>query len=311
MPEKWVNRFKKLFSLFENAFNHFSEAKGTLMAAALAYYALFSISPLLVLTISLSRWLLGETGIVDELIRQISAMVTPAVAESLRLLVESYMNNAFQTLPTVISLGIMLFGASIVFVQLKTALNQIWGIVPRPNQNILFLLRTHGLAFASVMTLGLFLVSLTIATTILGSLRTLIFGQESALARTFPALDVLISIVIFTVAFALIFKILPDAQIAWRDVWLGALITAIAFTIGEFFLGLYLSRSSFSSFYGVAGSVIVLMVWIFYSSQILLFGAAFTKAYADLYGETVRPSKSAVLVNNSYTEPPTSESQPK
>lgn len=310
MPDKWKERFKKLFALFENAYSQFSEAKGTLMAAALAYYALFSVSPLLVLTISLSRWLLGETGIVDELLRRISAMVTPAVSEALRQLVENYMNNAYQALPTFLSLGIMFFGASIVFVQLKTALNQIWGIVPRPNQNILFILRTHGLAFASVMTLGLFLVVLTIGTTIMGSLRVMIFGEQSVLARTFPAVDVLISILLFTFVFGLIFKVLPDAHIAWRDVWLGALFTAIAFTIGEFFLGLYLGRSSFSSFYGVAGSVIVLMVWIFYSSQILLLGAAFTKAFADMFGEKVRPSKSAVLVNNAHISQAESDTQP-
>lgn len=302
MPERWKDRFKKLVELFKNAFEHFSEANGTLMAAALAYYALFSVSPLLVLTISLSRWLLGETGIVDEIIRRISVLVTPAVAEALRLLVENYMNNAYQALPTFLSLGIMFFGASIVFVQLKTALNQIWGIRPKPDQNLFFILRTHGLAFASVMTLGLFLIALTIATNVLGSLRGEIFGEQSVLTRTFPTLEPVISVALFTVAFALILKILPDAHIAWRDVWLGALITAIAFTIGESLLGLYLSRSSLSSFYGVAGSVIVLMVWIFYSSQILLFGAAFTKAAADMFGDKVRPSKAAILVNNSYHE---------
>jgi membrane protein len=303
-----MHGWKKFLELIKQTFGNFSQANGSLMAAALAYYALFSISPLLVLTVTLSRWILGSTGLIDAFIVQLSTFLPPAVTDTLRNLVESYMNNAFSSFPAIISLAIMLFGASIVFAQLKTALNQIWGLATKPERNLFNFIRTQGLAFASVMFLGFLLVAMTFSTTILNSIRSSLVGNTPLIEFTLPYLDLPLSAVVFTVIFALLFKILPDASVAWKDIWLGALVTAVAFTIGESLLGLYLSRNNFLSAYGVASSLVVLMVWIYYSSQILLFGAAFTKTYAELYGSKLHPNASAMLTkrmnaNTSKNEP--------
>lgn len=292
-----MHGWKKFIELIKQTFGNFSQANGSLMAAALAYYALFSISPLLVLTVTLSRWILGSTGLIDAFIVQLSTFLPPAVTDTLRNLVESYMNNAFSSFPAIISLAIMLFGASIVFVQLKTALNQIWGLATKPERNLFNFIRTQGLAFASVMFLGFLLVAMTFSTTILNSIRSSLVGNTPLIDFSLPYLDLPLSAVVFTVIFALLFKILPDASVAWKDIWLGALVTAVAFTIGESLLGLYLSRNNFLSAYGVASSLVVLMVWIYYSSQIMLLGAAFTKTYAELYGSKLRPNASAVFTN--------------
>lgn len=301
---------RSIIKLFQDAASNFTQAKGNLMAAALAYYALFSISPLLVLIVSLSRWIFGSTGLVDDILDHIGTLVTPAVADSIKQLLESYINNAYSTLPTIISLAVMFFGASIVFVQLKTALNQIWGVVPRPNNNIFFMLRSQGIGFASVMVLGLLLVSLIIATTIVSSLRAVLFPDSQILFKSFPALEMLLTVLLFTILFALMFKILPDAKIAWKDVWLGGFFTSVLFTIGESLLGFYLNLSSIGTIYGIAGSVIVIMIWIYYSSQIILFGAAFTKSYADQYGKKVRPTNQSILVNNNHLAQNNSEALP-
>lgn len=287
---------EKFITLLKQTIANFSQANGTLMAAALAYYALFSVSPLLVLTVTLSRWILGSTGVIDALINRLSSFVSPAVADAMRNLVESYMNNAFASLPAILSVAVMLFGASIVFVQLKTALNQIWELTTKPERNVINFLRTQGLAFASVVVLGGLLMAMILGSAILNSARTSLFGETSFLSRALPYLSPLISVLVFTVIFALLFKILPDARLAWKDVWLGALVTAVAFTLGESLLGFYLKQNNFSV-YGVASSVIVVMVWVYYSAQILLVGAAFTKAFADLYGSKLRPGATAVLAN--------------
>jgi membrane protein len=293
---------RKILYLLQVSIEIFSQSKGTLMAGALAYYALFSISPLLVLTISIATKFLGASQMMNVLMERLTTLVGPMVAGSVMLLLDSYVRNAYSTFPAIISIGIMFFGASIVFVQLKSALNQIWGIAPKPQRGLFLFLRTQGLAFASVMVLGLILVSLTTASTMINSIRQFLFDEESLINQTLPFWDLLFSILLFSLIFSLLFKILPDADVNWRDVWLGGLVTSVAFTIGESLVGIYLSSSGILSLYGIAGSVIAIMIWVFYSAQILLFGAAFTKAYADLHGSHIRPSGASLLVDtNHYT----------
>lgn len=293
---------RKLLSLIQESAGTFTSARGTLMAGALAYYALFSIAPLFVLAITVATRVLGASGALETILQQINEFVTPEVAYSIHQMVESYVDNAFNTLPTIISLIVMLFAASIFFVQLKTAINQIWGIGSRPDKSVFLLVRTHGLAFASVMTVGLLLVILTLASTIINTISTFLFGEGSFLSETFLIWDFLFSVLILTLIFGLIFKVLPDAHITWRDVWLGAFVTAVAFTIGESLLGFYLGQSTIFSVYGVASSVLLILVWVFYSAQILLFGAAFTKAYADQFGSHIKPNSASFFIERKYNK---------
>ncbi len=296
---------RKLLKLIQDSAGTFTSARGTLMAGALAYYALFSIAPLFVLAITIATRMLGASGTLEVILDQISGFVTPEVAYSIRTMVESYVDNAFGTFPTIISLGIMFFASSVFFVQLKTAINQIWGIASRPDKSIFLLFRTQGLAFASVMTVGLLLITLTLASTILNTISSFLFGKDSFLSETFFFWDFFLSVFILTLIFGLIFKILPDAHISWRDVWLGAVVTAVAFTIGESILGWYLGRSSIFSIYGVASSVLLILVWVYYSAQILLFGAAFTKTFADQFGARIKPNSSSFFIErrfNNYSE---------
>jgi membrane protein len=304
---------RKLIKLIQESAGTFTSARGTLMAGALAYYALFSIAPLFVLAITVATRVLGASGALETILQQISEFVTPEVAYSIRQMVESYVDNAFNTLPTIISLIVMLFAASIFFVQLKTAINQIWGIGSRPDKSVFLLARTHGLAFASVMTVGLLLVILTLTSTIINTISSFLFGEGSFLSETFLLWDFLFSVLALTLIFSLIFKVLPDAHISWRDVWLGSFVTAVAFTIGESLLGWYLGQTTIFSIYGVASSVLLILVWVFYSAQILLFGAAFTKAYADQYGSRIKPNSASFFIERKYNnqvDEPESRSSP-
>jgi membrane protein len=278
----------KLVRLLNQASQTYSQANGGLVAAALTYYALFSLSPLLVLSISISRWIFGVSGLLDNLLVTLSIYITPEIAETLRTLIEDYLENTGSTFPAIISLGVMLFGGSMIFVQLKTALNQIWGITPRPENNLLYILRRQGLAFGIVLLLGGLMVILTLITPLIDRFRQEWFANISLINQLIPYANILFLVLMFAAIFSLTFKILPDANIAWKYVWLGGSLTAVVFTIGELLLGYYLSRTGFGSVYGAAGSFIVLMFWMYVSAQIVLFGAAFTKTYADLYGHEIQ-----------------------
>jgi membrane protein len=197
---------------------------------------------------------------------------------------------------TLIGFLTLLFGASGVFGQLQTSLNAIWGVQPKPGRGVLGIVRDRFLSFGFILVVGFLLLVSLFLTALIAFVGHWFSGMAPGMETLAQILNSVLSLAVITLLFAMIFKFLPDAKIAWRDVWIGALITAALFTAGKFALGLYLGKSGVASSYGAAGSLIVLLLWVYYSAQILFFGAEFTQVYANRFGSHVRPTDNAVAV---------------
>jgi len=287
---------KAIYYLLRDTVDGWTKANGTLLAAGLAYYAIFSLAPLLVIAVSVAGLVFSESDVTERLVQEISLAVNPRVAIAVERAIESNNFTRGSEFATVLSVLVMLIGASILFVQVKRAINLLWGIAPQPGQGLFIVIRTHFLSFVMVLAIGVLLVVFMIVSTILVSLNQFLDSLPQNIREILPEADFGLIFIGFVLLFALIFKILPDAKIAWRDVWLGAVLTSVAFTVGELLIGFFLGETSLSGVYRAAGSVLLILVWVYYSMQILLFGAKFTQVYANRYGSKVLPSKKAALV---------------
>jgi membrane protein len=287
---------KAIFNLFRDTFKDWSEDKAARLGAALAYYTIFSVGPLLLIAIAIAGLVFGQQRAQDQIVGTIRTMVGGHGAEVIIQAIQNASKPGASIVASAIGIVTLLFGASGVFGQLKDALNTIWEVKPKPGQGILAMARDRFLSFTMVLGTGfLLLVSLVIsaALTALGSL----------LSKNLPGGDLLwqivnyvLAILVIALVFAMLFKFLPDVQIAWRDVAVGALITSLLFNLGQIALGLYLGSGSVGSAYGAAGSLVIVLVWIYYSAQILFFGAEFTQVYARTYGTQVKPAPDAEFI---------------
>lgn len=260
----------------------FSSDKAPRMAAALAYYTIFSIAPLLVITIAIVALVLGQKGATEQISAQLRDLVGAGGAVAIQTMVESANRPRQGIIAVIIGLITLLFGASGVFGELQDSLNTIWKVPASAASGIWLMIKNRFLSFSMILTFGfLLLVSLVISAAISAASGFIKIPGFDLIAHL---LNLLLSIVIITVLFAMIFKILPDAAIAWRDVWIGAFATAVLFSIGKFGIGLYLGKGAIMSSYGAMGSLVVVLLWIYYSSMILLFGAEFTHVYSKTHG---------------------------
>jgi membrane protein len=277
-------------------FNSSMEDNALRLSAALAYYSIFSIAPLLVIAISMAGLVLGEEAVRGHLEPQLAGYLGAPAAQGVQALVKSASKPSEGWLGTAVGFGTLLLGASGVFGQLKDALNTIWEVKPRGGAGVRGFVRDRLLSFGMVLVIGfLLLTSLVLSTTIAA-----LSGYIERLVGIPPVVGGLmtfaVSLSIVTLLFAFIFKVLPDARIEWRSVWIGAAVTALLFEIGKWGLGLYLGRESTASGFGAAGSVIVVLLWVYYASCILLFGAEFTQVYARETGHRILPAENAVPV---------------
>ncbi len=289
---------KEAFSLLKATFFEWLDDQAPTLGAALAYYTIFSLAPLLIISIAIAGLVFGGDAAQGQIFDQLRGLLGDASGRAMQDLVQSASAEPKKgVMATVIGFVTLVFGASGVFGQLQTSLNAIWGVQPKPGRGILGIIRDRILSFGFILVVGfLLLVSLflTAAIAFVGQqFGAMIPGKEGLI----QLLNSVLSLVVITLLFAMMFKILPDANIAWRDVWTGAFITALLFTLGKFALGLYLGRSGFASSYGAAGSLIVLLLWVYYSSQIVFFGAEFTQVYANRFGSHVTPSSNAIAVS--------------
>jgi membrane protein len=287
---------KLVYELVKETLEGWSATHGTLLAAGLAYYATFSLAPLLVIIISLAGMIFGEANVTNALMEQVSGLLGPEVARSLATIVNSIERHPSSDLAAIIGFVVMVVGASILFVQLKRAINFLWGIAPQPGQGFIFTLRSHILSFAMIFLMGMLLVAAMGLGTFLIFLDQLVNILPERIQELLPSINYGLIFLVFAVFFALLFKTLPDAKITWGDVLLGAIVTALLFTIGEYLIGFYLSRANLGSAYGAASSFILLLVWVYYSMQIILIGAKFTQVYSNKFGSRVRPNHRANLV---------------
>lgn len=283
-----------MLDLLKTTFSEWQEDKVPVLAAALAYYTVFSLAPLLIIVIAILGIFFGQGQAETQLVSQLEGVFGQGVAQTLQAMIESRAQSGGNVLASIVGVVLVLVGATGVFTQLQNALNQIWGVEPNPESGIWNLVRVRLLSLGMILVIGfLLLVSLVLSAVLSafgGMLSTALPGGD----LLWQALNFVISLAVITLLFALIFKYLPDAEIRWRDLWVGAGVTALLFVIGKSLIGLYLGSSAVASSYGAAGSLVVLLLWVFYSAQIILFGGEFTQVYAKRRGAGIAPDEHAV-----------------
>lgn len=289
---------KKILPILRQTATEWSDDQAPMLGAALAYYTVFSLAPLLLIIIALAGWAFGEDAAQGQVFAQLRQLIGDEGGRAVQDLVSSAGREpSHGVISAVTGMVALLFGASGVFGQLQSSLNTVWGVAPPPNRGILGIVKARLLSFGFVLGVGfLLLVSLALSTTIT-FVAEWVGGVAPGVESLVRGLDLVLSIGVITALFALIFKFLPDARIAWKDVWVGALLTSVLFTIGKFGLALYLGTSSVGSSFGAAGSLIVLLLWVYYSAQILFFGAEFTQVWANRYGSRVAPIRGGIALD--------------
>src|SRR5438094_2745167 len=290
--------FGNLFSLLKQTFQEWLQDKAPQLGAALAYYTVFSLAPLILVLLAIVGVIFRDdpAGAWNKITQQMSYFLDPSALQVVQNIAQTASQPGKSTLATIIGIALALFGASGVFGQLQDALNTIWGVKAKPVTGIWGFLRARFLSFAMVGGICfLMLVSLAIEALLKGFshyVQSVLPGGIVVALTVYLIFDFAVVVLLF----AMIFKFLPDVQIQWRDVWIGAIITAILFGIGEWLLGFYLGSGAAGSAYGAASSLITLLLWVYYSSQILLFGAEFTQVYASRSGRAFKTSEYAVRV---------------
>jgi membrane protein len=267
------------------------------LGAALAYYTVFSLVPLLVIIIALIGLVFGEEAAQSTIMAQMANLVGEQTAAAIKDMIQRANQPSTGLLSTLIALATLLVGASGVFGQLQDALNAVWGVEPKEGRGFWGFIKDHFLSFVAVLGTGFLLLVSLILSAALAAFGKWFGGLLPLPEAVLETLNFLLSFMVITGLFALIFKVLPDARIAWRDVWVGAALTAALFTIGKFAIGMYLGKSNVESTYGTAGSLVIVLVWVYYSAQILLYGAEFTQVYANRFGERLVPTPDAEVTN--------------
>lgn len=280
-----------LLSLSRDAAVAWLDDRAPSHGAALAYYTLFSLAPLLLIVVSVAGLVFGAEAARGEIFDQLSGLMGPTSAAAIQQLLASVNWPAGSVMGTLIGIGIMIIGATTVFAELQNALDQIWEVPAEKRSGLWAMLRSRVLSFGLVLGVGfLLIVSLLFSAAVVALQKwwmPAMLGWEVLLSL----LNITISFMLLVAVFAMIYKLMPRVRIAWADVWVGSLVTATLFTCGRSLIGLYLGHSAVASGFGAASSVVVLLVWIYYSAQIFLLGAEFTWVYAHRYG-SLRESES-------------------
>jgi membrane protein len=272
-----------IWQLVRDAGSDWLRHKGPQLGAAMAFYSILSLAPLLVLAVAIAAVAFGEEEAKNQLAAQMQQLMGRQGAEAIKALIEQAQQPKAGVLATVLGIATLLFGASGVFGQLQGALNTIWEVPPKP-MKVWDYLKDRFLSFTMVLGTGFLMLSSLVLSAWLTAISARLGEQSGSLEVVTQWANVLLSFVVITALFALIFRVLPDTDVGWRDVAAGAAITALLFTIGKSLIGIYLGTSGVGSAYGAAGSVVVLVIWIYYSAQIMFFGAELTHVYAYRYG---------------------------
>jgi membrane protein len=284
-------KFKDFLPLLKKTFGEWSEDKAPRLGAALAYFSIFSIAPLLLIATGIAGLIFGQEAARGGIASQIESTVGQPAADSIQALLNHTGGIGGSLTATIIGVVLLFVGASSVFIQLQDALNTIWKVKPKPGRTIREIIRVRFRSFCMIMGIGFLLLASMVVSAALSALDQ--FLTPDALpggTYLWQGIYQLVSLAILIGLFALLFKYLPDAKIAWRDVGMGAVVTAVLFTLGKYLIGLYLGRSSTTSTFGAAGSLVVVLIWVYFSSQLVLFGAEFTRVYANQYGSHVEPA---------------------
>ncbi len=273
--------------IYDNAFK---------MAASLSYYTLFSIAPMMIIIIALGSFFFGQDAIKGRVYGQINDFVGNVAAAQIQNMIENVHLSGDSYFATTIAIVTFFFGATSVFAEIQDSINRIWSLRVKPERGFQKFLFTRLISFSMVVTIGFLLLVSLILNTALALLTKPLEQWMGAYTILLKIVNFFILFCSITSLFAIIFKVLPDAQLKWRDTWIGALFTAILFIFGEWLVSFYLSSSASLSIYGAAGSVVVILIWVYYSSIILFFGAEFTKSYVLQFNSHLKPNKYAFFI---------------
>ncbi|MEK6478267.1 YihY/virulence factor BrkB family protein [Catalinimonas sp. 4WD22] len=281
-------------SYLKDSFQEWQSDDAFRQSASLAYYAIFSLPALLIIVINVAILVWSEQYIQQQVSNQLGSMLGQDAAQQIQTMISNSKEQGKSVLSIIIGVATLLFGATGVFYQLQKSLNDAWEVEQDPEAGIKQVAKSRITALGLVIAIGFLLIVSLVVSTALSALSGWIQQQlPNFPVFVFYIIQILLSIGILTVLFAIMFKVLPDVKIEWRSVWVGALVTAILFTIGKFLIGFYMGKTDPASTFGAAGSIIIIMLWVYYSGLILLFGAEFTQVYARKNGHRLQPSAHA------------------
>jgi len=281
--------------LLKDTFKEWNEREPFNNAIIIAYYTIFSLPGLLVIIINLAGYFFGKEAVTNQISSQIGGIIGGDTAKDVQGIVAKASSNEGTTISSILGIATLIFGATGVFYQLQQILNKMWEVAPQPKQKFLKIIKDRVFSFGIILVIGFFLlVSLVLSAALAAVSEWVASHLSEGLTVLFRILDIVVSVGIITLLFAGMYKFLPDAKIKWKDVWMGAIVTAILFVIAKYALGVYFGNSDPGSMYGAAGSIILIMLWVTYAGMILLFGAEFTQLYAKRHGRNIQPSSHAI-----------------
>ncbi len=288
-------------SLFDDAVGEWTRHKAPRLGASLAFYTLLSLTPLLLVAVSIAGLAFGQKLAESDLVYQVQTLIGPAGAKAVQALLEGARNTTHGIIATIIGLVTLLFGASGVLIELRDALNTIWEVptpAPKGNlQRIAGFIKERLFSFALVLSIGFLLLISLVVNAWISALGAFYIAALPANEAILHVLNFLISFIIVAGLFAAIYKVMPDVRLEWRDVLLGGGVTSVMFTVGKLVIGIYIGRAGFASTYGAAASIVAFIVWVYYSSQIFFLGAEFTKSFANRYGSRLAVHSEVILVD--------------
>jgi membrane protein len=288
-------RMESSWDLVKTTMAQWSDDKVSRLAAALSYYTIFSLAPLLIICISITGLIFRKDAVEGQVLAQLGGLLGQQSALEIQTMIASVSSRPSSgMIASIIGIFTLIIGVSGLFGELQDSFDTIWGVKPKTGRSILDILQDRFLSFTMILGIGFLLLSSLLFSALLTAIGGHLSSIMPAITLLWLIIDFIISIFVTAILFALIFKILPDVILEWRDVWLGAFVTSLLFTIGKFALVIYLGTSQIASTYGAAGSLIVILIWVYYSAQILLIGAEFTKVFTKKYGSHGQPSENAV-----------------
>lgn len=292
---KLITLLKNFGALLKDTFMQWKEREPFANSAVIAFFTIFSLPGLMVIIINVAGYFYDKGEITSKLTGQIQGMIGGDTAKDVEAIIGKASESKDNILATILGVATLIFGATGVFYQIQQILNKMWEVKPQPKQMFLKVIRDRVFSFGLILAVGfLLLVSLALSAGLSAFSDWVALHLSDALNVLFKLADIGLSLAVIAVLFASMYKFLPDAQIRWKDVWPGAILTAILFTLAKFLLGLYFGNSDPGSTYGAAGTIILIMLWVSYAGLILLFGAEFTQVYAKRYGKEIKPTEVAV-----------------
>lgn len=286
-------RWRAFWGLLKAAANDWINDHAQRLGAALSFYTILAVSPLFVIVFYILNLWINATSARAQIFDQIRDLIGPQGAQALQNILVNPHQLANGTVASIIAIGTLVITATGLFLELQDDLNLIWGVEARPGQGLRGFIKNRLLSLAMILGIGFLLLVSLIVSAALSALSKYFSSILPGAAVLWQVVNTLVSLGVITLLFAMIYKVLPDVKIAWSDVWIGAGITALLFTVGKFLLGMYLGRSTVASAYGAAGSAVILLLWVYYSAQILFFGAELTQVYACRFGKRMEPDDNA------------------